>query len=71
MNQLSEFLFARPSFLEGIARIVDFGGFLNEYNTSETPQEADFRALAADWQVVGDDLRTAMQSLTESTSAPH
>lgn len=69
MNRLSEFLFARPSFLEGIARLVDFGGFLNEYNTSNTPDEADFRAIAADWQVVGDDLRAAMRDASRQPSA--
>lgn len=62
MNHLSEFLFARPSFLEGVARLLDFGNFLNEYNGSVTPDEADQRATAADWRVVGDDLRMAMSS---------
>ncbi len=53
----SEFLFARPSFIEGVARILDFNGTLNEYNSSETPDEF---ALSMDWAVVGQYLHNAM-----------
>jgi len=53
-------LFNRPTFFSGIARLVDFGGVLNEYNTSPSAAEADARAIAADWQQVGRDLAQAM-----------
>lgn len=56
----SEFLFARPSFLEGVARIMDFTGSLNEYNTSNSGEQADTRALRADWTAVGKDIKKAM-----------
>lgn len=58
-QSLSTFLFARPSFLEGLARIFDFGNTLTEYNRSRTPQEADARALASDWLMVGEDIANA------------
>lgn len=54
------YLFARPSFLEGIARIYDFGNTLNTYNYSNTPEQADYIAMASDWQVVGQELRAAV-----------
>ena len=54
-------LFARPSAVEGVARIVDFAATLQDYNTSSTETEADFRALKDDWKVVGDDLRYAIK----------
>lgn len=57
---LSALLFAWPSFLEGIARIFDIGGTLNEYNRARSPQEADARALAADWSAVGNDIWEAI-----------
>ncbi|HEX5415433.1 MAG TPA: hypothetical protein VFZ25_07190 [Chloroflexota bacterium] len=60
MNRLLGLLFARSSFLEGVARIFDFADAHNEYNTSATPEEADYLALLSDWQVVGDDLRSAI-----------
>ena len=49
MQPRSDFLFARPSFIEGLARIFDFGGTLNEYNTSILTDEA---AAALDWAFV-------------------
>ncbi len=51
-------IYARPSFLEGVARIFDFGGTLNTYyyvSTDEDPREADARAIASDWEAVGKD----------------
>ncbi len=57
MGDYTDLLYARPSVLEGIARLMDFAGSLNEYNTSETPEEADRLAIASDWYAIGQDLR--------------
>ena len=63
----SDYLFARPSFIEGVGRIVDLSGSLNTYNRSRTPEEADARALYEDWKAVGHDLTVALEQLrTES-----
>ena len=43
----SLFLCARPSFVEGMARILDFGGNLDQYNQSITPAQADYSRCAA------------------------
>lgn len=56
----SDFLYARPSFIEGAARIFDFGNSLNEYNSSPSGEMADEIALRMDWAVVGIDLLNAM-----------
>ena len=56
-------LYARPSFFEGLARLLDVGGTLNEYNTSKSPEEADYRAIFADWQAVGLDIDMAIKLL--------
>ena len=68
MSKYFGFLFARPSFLEGVARIMDFGDTLQEYNYSSDPTEADYRAIWSDWQVVGDELRQALKTLPEASS---
>ena len=63
---LSDFLFARPSFLEGIARLADVGGTLNEYNTSRSGADADARALQGDWRAIGHDVRVAFDKIRQS-----
>ena len=65
MSAKSRFLLARPSFLEGMARVVDLGGTLQIYNGSITPKEADARALVADWLAVGEDIHAAMSEYAE------
>jgi len=49
------FLIARPSFIEGIARLLDFAGTLNEYNTSLDGQQADQLATRADCLALAND----------------
>lgn len=61
----SRFLFARPSAIEGTARILDFGNFLDSYNNPQTPEEADALALYADWCAVGYDIQTAIKKLSK------
>ena len=63
MNTLSGFLYARPSFLEGMARLLDFGNTLTEYNRSLSPQQADFLALRADWRVAARDMGIAFSEV--------
>lgn len=60
MNDFTSYLFARPSFFEGMGRILDLGNTMTEYNVSENPSEADRRAMLADWCAVGDDIRAVL-----------
>jgi hypothetical protein len=55
------FLFARPSFLEGLARTIDLGATLDEYNQSVSPEQADLIAIRNDWEIIGEDIFTAFQ----------
>ena len=57
-DDLTTFLFARPSALEGIARLADFFGALDEYNRSS---DADAIAIRNDWRAVGRDIQDASQ----------
>lgn len=61
MGEYSRILFATPSFSEGVARILDFGNTLNEYNYSPNSETADQNAIMADWNQVGADLRRAIR----------
>lgn len=57
----TDFLFAVPSFVSGAGRVVDLVGAFDEYNISETPLEADEKAIAADWLMVGQDISDAIE----------
>ena len=50
-------LFARPTFLEGTARVFDFTNILQRYRYDATDDKADANALRSDWMAVGDDIR--------------
>ena len=56
---MSDYLFAQPSFLEGVARNLDILGTLEVYNTSRSAEEADIRAQKEDVATLQDDMRIA------------
>jgi hypothetical protein len=71
---MTDFLYARPSILEGIGRNVDLFGVLNNYNASRSNEEADRIALDSDWSAVYNDLyaafnKTKCQLETRKTAA--
>ncbi len=43
-------------------RVRRAGGTLNEYNTANSPEQADTLALWSDWLAVGDDMRSAIRA---------
>ena len=59
------FLFTTPSLLRGFARLLDLGATLDDYNQSQDGDAADARATFADWLVVGDDMRLAIEECVE------
>ncbi len=58
----TDFLFAQPSFASGAARTLDLWAQFDDYNRSETGAEADAKAIAADWLVVGQDMFEALEA---------
>jgi hypothetical protein len=56
---MTDFLFARPSILEGIGRNMDFFGSMNAYNYSGNGEEADIIALNSDLLAVYKDFHKA------------
>jgi hypothetical protein len=59
----TSFLFASPNFMSGVSSVMDLGGTLVMYNESKTIQEADIKAIANDWAMVGKDIRTAAENI--------
>lgn len=61
----SDILFVRPSWLSGIARLFDFWGLYDRYNSSRNERVADAKALYSDWRAVGGDIWWAMDRYSE------
>jgi hypothetical protein len=59
----TDFLSVRPSFLRGMARVVDLCGSLGggAYDSGEPPAETDARAWLNDWEMVAGDLAIAFE----------
>jgi hypothetical protein len=55
----TDFLFAQPSFASGAGSAFDLWGQLASYNDSADGAQADARAIASDWIVVGQDIYDA------------
>ncbi|NLE14729.1 MAG: hypothetical protein GX626_02505 [Spirochaetales bacterium] len=62
---MTDYLFATPSIIEGIARNLDLFGTLNVYNTSKTPQEADLRAHQNDLRCLKNDMNIAISEVLD------
>ena len=60
-------LVPRPSFLRGVARVVDLFGGLDRgvRRVSATPNEDDLQALLGDWQAVAGDMDAAFRETGE------
>lgn len=50
--------------LMGWARLLDLGSNLDRYNASRSEEDADRQALSADWDVLGQDMRSAITDVT-------
>jgi hypothetical protein len=66
----SDFLVATPSFASGAGRLLDWYGLYDSYNVSRSGQEADAKAMFADWRVVGEDINDAMLEVEAVTPQP-
>ena len=59
----SDYLFAQPGFMEGLARMMDVTGVLNQYNQMSTPEQADALATWSDWMAVGAEISSAASQM--------
>lgn len=60
MYSFPYYLTSSPSFIEGWARILDFGDKFTGYNYAPTEKVADAMATEDDWRAVGRELEDAM-----------
>ena len=60
VSSRTSYLYARPRALHGVARVFDFMGVYDSYNTSPSPQEADILAVFQDWLAVEEDAQRVL-----------
>ena len=54
------FLFPKANFISGMGSVFNLPGNYYNFDYSETPEEADSKAVGNDWGVIGDDLSEVM-----------
>jgi hypothetical protein len=64
---MTDYLYAQPNFIGGMARALDLGDTLTEFNRSITDEEADMIAIKSDWMAVGRDISVAMVEVDAKT----
>jgi len=61
----TDFLTVTSTSLTGAGSLLNFSGNYYSYNVSETPEEADRKAIFADWCMVGNDFISVFPSTSE------
>lgn len=62
----TDYLFATPGFLTGAGSIFNIIGTYYEFNTSQTSEIADQKAISSDWCMAGRDLKEAFEEYQNS-----
>lgn len=63
MSTFFGYLYAMPSFNEGLARTLDIGATFDDYNYSKNGREAETLAIWSDWYTVGEDITRCLDRL--------
>ena len=58
---MTDFLFATPKTIDGVASLIDVFGVYVMYNDSASGEDAERRAVSADMQALQSDMDVAMK----------
>ncbi len=53
-------LLQKINFWTGFSSVLSVFGNQNKFNISDSGQEADYKALNSDWEIIGQDIQNAM-----------
>lgn len=59
-ENVTDYLFATPSYLTGAGTVINLAGSYYDFNTSSSEIEADNIAIKNDFAIVGKDLNNAL-----------
>lgn len=60
METRTDYLLSKTGFFIGVGSVINLAGSYFIFNDSGSAAEADRKALACDWEMVGQDFRAAM-----------
>ena len=63
-NLKTGFLLPKRNFWTGFSEVLNISGEGKKFNTSSSGEEADLKAIASDWQIIGDDFRKVFLEIT-------
>ena len=58
----TDYLLPKNGFFTGLRSILNVSGNYFKYNTSETAEEIDTKAIQSDWLMVGEDIKIAKRN---------
>jgi hypothetical protein len=65
----TDFLFPNANLLTGVASAINVVGNFYEFNTSQSPKEADSKAIECDWMMIGRDFEIALEKQSTKLEA--
>lgn len=57
----TDFLLPKRGFFTGFASVFSIAGDTVDFNTSNSGEEADLKAIQNDWEMIGNDIREALR----------
>ncbi len=67
-GSLSIYPFPKPSFLSGLARLLDVGGTFDSFYYLENGEEVDNIAIKSDWAMIGNDMKNALADFKQQAA---
>jgi hypothetical protein len=61
----TDFLIKKRGFFSGFSSIFNLSGEISDFNTSKSGEEADLKAIASDWKMIGKDFANSIEKLTK------
>lgn len=67
----TDFLFPESSVVIGMGSVLNISGRYYDFNYSATEEEADRKAIASDWGMVGQDIEAKIEQMDAKLLAAH
>ncbi len=67
----TDFLYSTPSFLGGIGTVLNVAGNYYDFNSSDSEGEADAKAIANDFKMIGQDISDSLKEIEKDRLLPN